>query len=172
MERLMAQMKACHKITTELKVSQENMDAWIEEMKTTACQEAMPACLENAKANQDRTNAGLEEMEAVVDAFRKKGRIKLITRIWKTIESVAEHQEVSKDETGVENYESTGNRYGDRCQDVRRRRQPKNRTNSDGGSRQKLAAARGLLTNLAIPALGTGRGNKGQTVEKRRLMES
>jgi hypothetical protein len=50
MERLMVEMKACHKITAEMRASQEKVDAWIEEMKawrneTTAFQEELEACL-------------------------------------------------------------------------------------------------------------------------------
>jgi hypothetical protein len=49
-------------------------------------------------------------------------------------EAAAEHQEVPKVEAAVEN------RYGDRHLAIRHRRQPKKRTQGDGGSRKKLVA--------------------------------
>jgi hypothetical protein len=38
----------------------------------TACQEATEACLDQAKVNPEKMKAGLEEMEAAVDAFQRK----------------------------------------------------------------------------------------------------
>jgi hypothetical protein len=70
--------------------------------------------------------------------------------------------------------------YGDRHLAVGRRRQLKKRTQGDGGSRKKLAAACRGMTCRAIPALrkgrhqGPGRDNvargapKGQTLYRRR----
>jgi hypothetical protein len=52
-------------------------------------------------------------------------------------------------------------RYGDRHLAVGRRRQPKKRTQSDGGSRQKLAAACRRLTRRAFPTRRKGGGCRG-----------
>jgi hypothetical protein len=56
----------------------------------------------------------------------------------------------------------------DRLLAVGRRWQPKKRTQGDGGSRKKLAAAPRRMTRSAVPAWRKGRGHTGPTVEKRR----
>jgi hypothetical protein len=60
------------------------------------------------------------------------------------------------------------NRYGDQHLATGRRRQPKKLTQSDGGSRNKLAVSRRQITRLAGTARRKGRGHKGPTVEKTR----
>jgi hypothetical protein len=59
------------------------------------------------------------------------------------LQTVAVHQEVPKQEAAVEMIVDLKDRPGDRHLAVRSRRQTKKRTHVDGGSRQKLAAARG-----------------------------
>jgi hypothetical protein len=56
-------------------------------------------------------------------------------------DAVAEHQEAPKQEAAVETIEALQDRCGDRHLAVGRRRQPNKRTQGDGGSRKKLAAA-------------------------------
>jgi hypothetical protein len=60
-------------------------------------------------------------------------------------------------------------RYGVRHLVVWCHRQPKKRTEGDGGSRKKLAAARRRMIRRAGTARRKVRGRKGPTVEKRRL---
>jgi hypothetical protein len=67
-------------------------------------------------------------------------------------DAVAEHQEAPKEETAVETIEVFIDQNGDHHLAVRHRRQPKKRTQGDGGSRNNLTAA----------------GHRGPTVEKRR----
>jgi hypothetical protein len=68
----------------------------------------------------------------------------------------------------VESNVALEDRYGARHLAVGHRRQPKKRTQGDGGSRKKLAAARSRMTRRAVPARRKGRGHKGPRVEKRR----
>jgi hypothetical protein len=56
-------------------------------------------------------------------------------------DAVAEYQEVRKEEAALED------RCGDRHPAVGRRRQPKERTQGDGGSRKKLAAGSRRMTS-------------------------
>jgi hypothetical protein len=77
------------------------------------------------------------------------------------IKSIAEDQEVPNEDDAVD-------RYGNRHLDEEWRRQPKKRTQDDGGSRQKLTAACRRLTCCAVPAWRKGDSHKGSTVEKRR----
>jgi hypothetical protein len=79
--------------------------------ETTACQEATEACLRN------KESSSLE------------------------VEPVAVHEEVPKEETAVKPIGTLMKRYGDRHLAVRRRVQSKKRTQGNGGSRKKLAAA-------------------------------
>jgi hypothetical protein len=59
------------------------------------------------------------------------------------MKSAAEHQEVPEEEVEVKTIGALEDRYGNRHLAVGRRRMPKKRTQGDGVSRQKLAAARG-----------------------------
>jgi hypothetical protein len=67
-------------------------------------------------------------------------------------EAVAVHHEVPNEEAAVDTIGTREDRYGDRHLAAWRRRQPKKRTQGDGGSRQKLTAARGRLIRRAIPS--------------------
>jgi hypothetical protein len=58
-------------------------------------------------------------------------------------ESKPEHQEAPKEEAAVETIGALEDWYGDRYLVVGGRRQPKKRTQGDGGSRKKLAVTRG-----------------------------
>jgi hypothetical protein len=111
-----------------------------------------------AKTNPEKTMVGLEERLNKMDttdleANREKS------------ECGSEHLEVPKKEAAVETIGALEDRYGDRHLAVWHRRQPKKRTQRDGGSRQKLAAARGRLTRPAVPARRKGRSHIGPTVE-------
>jgi hypothetical protein len=95
-------------------------------------------------------------------------------------EAVAENQEIPTEEAEVETVGTLKDRYRDQHLAIGRRRQLKKRTQGDGGSLQKLAAARGRLTRRAIPAPHKGRhqgpvrdsvargANNGRTLEMRR----
>jgi hypothetical protein len=83
------------------------------------------------------------------------------------IKSVAEHQEVSKEESSVEAIGAPGDRYGDRHLVVGRRRQPKKRTQGDGGSRKKPAAVRSRVNRHAFPARRKGLGQKDRHSRKK-----
>jgi hypothetical protein len=72
------------------------------------------------------------------------------------IESEAEHAEVPKEEATVENFWALQEQYRDRHLAVRRRGQPKKRTQGNGVSRKKLAVTPGRLTRRAIRARRKG----------------
>jgi hypothetical protein len=76
-------------------------------------------------------------------------------------EAVAVRQEVPNKEAEVETILALEDRYGDRRLTVGRRGRPEKWAQGDGGSRQKLAPARGRLTHRAIPALRKGRSRRG-----------
>jgi hypothetical protein len=91
-------------------------------------------------------------------------------------ESEAEHEEVRKKEGAGETFRALKKQHGDSPLAVRRRGQPKKRTQSNAGSRKKLAAACIRMTRRAIPARSKGQGQnnvtsgalKGRTFGKRR----
>jgi hypothetical protein len=80
--------------------------------ETVACQEVTEACLESKEPTSEET------------------------------ESKLEHQEVPKEETAVETARTLKKRHGDQHLAIGRRQQLKKRTQGDGGSQKKLAAAR------------------------------
>jgi hypothetical protein len=97
-------------------------------------------------------------------------------------ETVAGQQEVTKEEAPVKTVRALKKRHGDRNLAVRHRRQLKKRTQGNGGSRKKLAAACRGVTRRAIPAQRKGhycqvqgkdkavsRTEKGRTFGKRHL---
>jgi hypothetical protein len=83
------------------------------------------------------------------------------------MKSAAENQEVPNYEATVETIGALEDQYVDRNLAVGRRRQPKKRTQGDGGSRKKLTAAHRRITRRAVPARSKGRSHRGATVEKR-----
>jgi hypothetical protein len=91
------------------------------EAKMDAGQEGMKAWRKETTACQEATEAYPERTEQMA--------------------SVATHLEDSNIATREEALGTTDDRSGDRHLAVRRRRQPKERTEGDGGSRQKFAAA-------------------------------
>jgi hypothetical protein len=123
-------------------------------------------------------------MEAAVDVFEER-LDKMDTTDFEAnreeSEAVTVYQEVPNEEAAVETVGALEDGYRDQHLAVGRRRQPKKRTQGDGGSRQKLAAARGGLTCRAVPAprkgrrQGPGKNNvargvhNGGTLEMRRL---
>jgi hypothetical protein len=82
-------------------------------------------------------------------------------------ESATVHKEVPKEEAAVKPVRALKKRHGDRHLAVEGRGKPKKRTQGDGGSRKKLAAARRGMTRRVVPARRKGRGHKGPAVEKR-----
>jgi hypothetical protein len=83
-------------------------------------------------------------------------------------DAVAELREVPKEQAAVETVRELEDLHGGRHLAVGRRRQPKKRTQGDGGSRKMLAAIRRRMTRRAVHARRKGRSYKGPTVEKRR----
>jgi hypothetical protein len=120
-------------VIARMDVNQERMEASANAWRkeTAACHEETGACLESKEPTSDE------------------------------IESIAVHENVPKEEAAVESFGALKERYGDRHPAVGRRRQPKKRTQDDGGSRQKLAAARGRLTRRAVRAPRKGHGRQG-----------
>jgi hypothetical protein len=72
-------------------------------------------------------------------------------------EAMAEHKEVPNEGAALGIIGGLKDRCGDRHLAVGQRRQPKKRTQNDGGSRKKLAAARRQMTRLAGRARRRGR---------------
>jgi hypothetical protein len=71
------------------------------------------------------------------------------------------HEEVPKEGTTVKTVRALKKWYGDRHLAVRHCWEPKKRTQGDGGSRKKLAAARRGMTHHAVPAPGKGYSHQG-----------
>jgi hypothetical protein len=82
--------------------------------------------------------------------------------------SVAERQKFLKEGAALETIGALEDRHGDRQLAVGRRRQPKKRTQSDGGSRKYLAVALRRMIRRAVPARCKGSSHRGPTVDKRR----
>jgi hypothetical protein len=81
---------------------------------------------------------------------------KVYSEEWKAsseeMKSVAVHEEVTKEDAAVKTIRARNKWYVDRQLAVGRRRQPKKRTQGNGGARKELAAVRGQLTGRANPA--------------------
>jgi hypothetical protein len=82
-------------------------------------------------------------------------------------ETVAEQQEVPKEEAALKTVKTLMKRYGDRHLAVGRRRQLQKQNQGHGVLRKKMAAARGGMTRHAGVARSKGHGHKGPTVEQR-----
>jgi protein-disulfide isomerase-like protein with CxxC motif len=125
------------------------MKAWLEEIK--ACQDPREA----------EIMTGLEEVKATdLEANPKE------------IEVMAEHQEVINEEVAMETIIALEHRYGDRRFAIISRLQLKKWTQGRGVSRLKLAAARGLLTHHAFPAVLRGRHRgPGKTKQRHRRVK-
>jgi hypothetical protein len=77
------------------------------------------------------------------------------------MEKAAAYPEVPNEEAVVETTGALKDWYGDQRQLVGHHQQPKKRTQGDGGSRKKLAAACRQMTGHAIPALLKEHGRQG-----------
>jgi hypothetical protein len=157
----------CHRERVpKMDANQEKMDAWLEELKAwqkerTTCQEVTEACLDKAKANPEKMKAGLEEMEAAMDVFKErmdKTDTMDLEANRETSEAVAVHQ---KSLMKVENVGALEDQYGDWNLTAGLCRQPKKRTQGNGGSWKMLAVTRGRMTRHAIPAPCKGHGRQG-----------
>jgi hypothetical protein len=124
----------------------------------------------HSRRNNSQRYAHQETLGASVNVWRKETTVyqeateaclesKKPTSV--EMESEAEHEEVLKEEAAVEAYGALKERYGDRHLAVGRRQQLKKRSQGDGGSRKKLAAARRGMTRRAIPAPRMGHGRQG-----------
>jgi hypothetical protein len=113
---------------------------------TMEMEQMMQRLLAEIRTNPEEMEAGHEELMAIMKTTD------LETNREKS-ECGSEHLEVPKEEAAVETIGALVDRHGDRHLAVWHRRQPKKRTQRDGGSRHKLAAARGRLTRRAVPFL-------------------
>jgi hypothetical protein len=80
----------------------------------------------------------LEKMEACLGEMKASD----LEENSEEIESKLEHEEVPKEEATVEKFGALKEQYRDWHLGVRRRSQPKKRTQGNGGSQKKLNAAR------------------------------
>jgi hypothetical protein len=105
-----------------------------------------------------------EERMAVMRADRGESKAYPEKReaIPEEIESESEHQEVPKEEAAVKSFGALKKQHGDRNLSVGRRQKPKERTQDNGGSRRKLAAACRRTTLRAGVARDKGYGRQGQ----------
>jgi hypothetical protein len=118
------------------------MDAWLEETKS--CQKATEVCLEKMEAYRERKEpTPLETAGVEADP------------------------EGSDEEAAVEKVGALKDLCGNRHLAVGRRRESKERTQGDGGSKKKFAAACRRMTRRVVLARRKGRGYKGPTVEKK-----
>jgi hypothetical protein len=123
-------MQICRKL--KLKIGQVEMKATV-----SAIIQEMRSWREETKAYPEKQEANPEEMK-----------------------SIAEHQEVPKEEAAVNTVRASKKRYGGPNLTVGRRWQLKKRTQGDGTPCRKLAAIRGWLTRRAIPAPRKGHGRQ------------
>jgi hypothetical protein len=107
------------------------------------------------KNNQETMEARMDPNHAKIDAWQKEkmtyqeAMVAYPVKVEanpEEMESVAEYQEVPKEEVALETIEALEDRYGDRRLTVRYHRQPKKQTQGDDGFRKKLAAARRRMT--------------------------
>jgi hypothetical protein len=75
--------------------------------------------------------------------------------------SEAVHEDVPKEEAAVQTVGALKKRHGDRNLAVQCRRKPKKRTQSNGGSRKKFAAACRGMNRSVISARRKGHGHQG-----------
>jgi hypothetical protein len=135
------------KVEAKINAYQERMeakmDAWLEEM--SAWRKPTPACRE-ATVCLEKTEAYLERKS------QPQSRWRAWRRTLRTLDGATHKEAVG----------ATDDRSGDRhLLAVGRHRQPKERTKCDGGSRQKLAAARRRMNRRAILAPRKGHGRQG-----------
>jgi hypothetical protein len=125
-------------LASRIYANEEKTDAEVRAWRkeTRACQEATEACLESKEPTSVET------------------------------ESVAEHQEVPKEEAAVKTARALLKRHGDRHLDVGRREKPRKRTQGDGGYRKKFVAACRGMTRRAITARRKGHCCQGQGKDK------
>jgi hypothetical protein len=124
------------KMDTHQESMRASINAWRKE--TTACQEAMEACLDSKEPTS---------LEVV---------------------SEVEHEEVPKEEAAVKTVGALKKRHLDRHLAIGHRGQPKKQTQGNGGSWKKLAIICRKMTHQAGVTWHKGRGHKGPTVEQRR----
>jgi hypothetical protein len=107
----------------------------------------MDASLEEMKVRRRETTVYLEATEAYLESKEPTPE-------------VAEYQEIRKEEATVDSVGALEEWDGDRHLAVGRCRQPKKRTQGDGGSRRKLAATRRRMTRQAVPEQCKGYGRQ------------
>jgi hypothetical protein len=145
----------------------DKMNASLEQMKTRkdVFEEKLDKMDAAMKACLGKTEANLETGREPKEADSKTDLDKMDTTYFEANpeenEAMAKHKEVPKEEAALEIIGALKDRYGDRHLAVGRRRQPKKRTQGDGGSRKKLATACRQMTRLAGRARHKGHGHKG-----------
>jgi hypothetical protein len=161
MERLLEEMRTIQekmdanqprmeaKIGTEIKTIQDKMVGQ-EEIKAQVCPLAF------------RIDVNQEEMKAMLDACLEKMEANP-----GKLQSLAVHQ-VSKEVAAVATFRALRKRHRDRHLVVRRRGQPEKRTQDNGGSRKRLAAARRGMARRVGVAWCKRSGHAGQMVNQRR----
>jgi hypothetical protein len=126
---------------------------------------------------QDKCQSG--ELMAMMKA--SEGKTQLMTEAWLEsmepawveIDSELEHPEVLKEEASVKSSGALKKQYEDRHLEVGRRENRKERTQGNGVSRKKLAAARRWMTRLAgvAPRKGLCRQGQGQDTAVQRTQK-
>jgi hypothetical protein len=134
----------------KLDAGQEESKAWQKDMKAKmyANTEATLATKEDMEADRKQRKAEMEEMlskmEERIAAIRAKADVKLeeLTKTREEMLQSAEEHHVVPDEDAVEvPVRIRRRRHGGRKETAGRRREPKELTRGDRGSRKKLAAA-------------------------------
>jgi hypothetical protein len=96
-----------------------------------------------------RVDSQLEKMVVALEASQEEVNTTVLETNPGEIDFEAEYEEVSKEEAAVEMIRALKEWHEDRHLDVGRRRQMKKRTQGDGETRKKLAAARRVATRRA-----------------------
>jgi hypothetical protein len=103
-----------------------------------------------------RMDSQLEEMDACLEKEATD-----LEANPEEIESEAVHEDVPKNEAAGNTVRALKERYADWYLAVWRSREPKKRSQDDGGSLKKLVAARRGMACIAIPAPRKGHGGQG-----------
>jgi hypothetical protein len=116
--------------------------------------------------NHERMMARMDTQLEKIEACRGKTEATNLEANREEIEFKAEYEAVPREQVAVQTSGALKKRHGDWHLAVRRRGQPNKRTQGDGESRKKMAAAC-EMTRRSIPAHRKGRRHKGPTVEQR-----
>jgi hypothetical protein len=161
MEQMMARLLA------EIRTNREELEAGREHLKEDIMAK-LDAYHERVMA---RMYSQLEKMKAAENVFEERLN-KMDTTDFEAkpgkSDAVEERQNVHKEEAAMETIGVLMDQKWDQHLVVQPLRQPKKRTQGDGGSRNKLTSARRRMTGRAVPERREGRDYRGPTVKKRR----